>query len=80
MPAIEAVLAQNRGELARALEFTHAFSRFADEGIFNRETGLDLARCLLERGGSDDPATLFKASRGRAPKVDALLRQSGSEG
>ncbi|MFQ5698679.1 MAG: M3 family metallopeptidase [Myxococcota bacterium] len=57
-----------------------AFSRFASEGLFNRETGRDLARCVLERGGSDDPAALFEAFRGRPAQVDALLRQCGLEG
>ena len=54
-----------------------AYSRFEEEGIFNRETGQDFLRTILERGGSRDAMELFKAFRGREPNVDALLRHSG---
>jgi oligopeptidase A len=54
-----------------------AYSRFEDEGIFNRETGQDFLRAILERGGSREAMALFKEFRGREPQVDALLRHSG---
>lgn len=54
-----------------------AFSRFEEEGIFNRETGKSFLENVLEKGGSDEPMELFKAFRGREPKVDALLRHCG---
>jgi oligopeptidase A len=54
-----------------------AFSRFEERGIFDSKTGRDFMRCVLERGGSDDPAKLFEEFRGRPPEIDALLRQSG---
>ncbi|MDX1525957.1 MAG: oligopeptidase A [Pseudidiomarina maritima] len=54
-----------------------AFARFEEEGIFNRRTGQDFLRSILERGGSQDAMELFKAFRGREPQVDALLRHSG---
>lgn len=54
-----------------------AYSRFEEEGIFNRETGQDFLRAILERGGSRDAMELFKEFRGREPSVDALLRHSG---
>ena len=57
-----------------------AFSRFEEEGIFNRETGLDFMHNILEMGGSREPMELFVAFRGREPQVDALLRHSGIEG
>lgn len=56
-----------------------AFSRFEEEGIFNRETGLDFLTNILEMGGSREPMALFTAFRGREPQVDALLRHSGIE-
>ncbi|MCV5491117.1 M3 family metallopeptidase [Escherichia coli] len=31
----------------------------------------------MEKGGSKEPMELFRAFRGREPKVDALLRHSG---
>ena len=54
-----------------------AFSSFEERGIFDPATGRDFMRCVLERGGSDDPAKLFEEFRGRPPEIDALLRQSG---
>lgn len=54
-----------------------AFSRFEEEGIFNATTGADFLHCILEKGGSEDPMTLFTRFRGREPQVDALLRHSG---
>ncbi|QUM86836.1 oligopeptidase A [Moritella sp. 28] len=54
-----------------------AFSRFEDEGIFNAETGRDFMHCVLERGGSDTPMSLFVKFRGRKPSTYALLNHSG---
>lgn len=54
-----------------------AFSRFEEEGIFNRQTGESFLREILSRGGSDEAAVLFENFRGRAPNVEALLRHSG---
>lgn len=54
-----------------------AFSRFEDEGIFNRETGLAFKAAILEMGGSKDPMELFVDFMGRKPTVDAVLRQDG---
>lgn len=50
------------------------FSRFEEEGIFNPETGRAYLDEILTRGGSEEPMVLFKRFRGRAPKLDALLR------
>lgn len=57
-----------------------AFSRFEEEGIFNPQTGADFLHTILEKGGSDDALTLFKAFRGREPDISALLRHSGIAG
>lgn len=54
-----------------------AFSRFEEEGILNRQTGLAFKTHILEQGGSQPPQTLFEAFRGRPPEVTALLRHSG---
>lgn len=56
-----------------------AFSRFEDEGIFNREAGISFLESILEQGGSQEPMALFKNFMGREPQVDALLRHSGIE-
>ena len=54
-----------------------AFSKFLDDGIFNRQTGEKFLSTVLEKGGSEDAMDLFIQFRGREPEVDALLRQDG---
>ena len=54
-----------------------AFSKFEENGVFDRATGLEFLRNILEQGGSREPMELFVQFRGRAPKIDALLRHSG---
>ena len=54
-----------------------AYSAFEEAGIFDGETGQRYLCEILEKGGSEDAAILFKNFRGRAPKTDALLRHSG---
>jgi oligopeptidase A len=53
-----------------------AFSRFAEEGIFNRETGQAFVDAILSRGDSADPADLFREFLGRDPDPEALLRRN----
>ena len=57
-----------------------AFSRFEEEGIFNKNVGHDFLTNVLEMGGSKEPSDLFKAFRGREPEIEALLRHSGITG
>lgn len=54
-----------------------AFSKFEENGIFDRDTGALLQRTVLEQGGSRDAMDLFVAFRGRKPRIDALLRHYG---
>ncbi|WP_218354492.1 oligopeptidase A [Alteromonas lipotrueiana] len=54
-----------------------AFSKFEEDGIFNRDTGKAFLHNILEMGGSREPMDLFVAFRGREPNVEALLRHSG---
>lgn len=54
-----------------------AFSQFLETGIFNASTGEAFKRCILEKGGSDDPLNLFIAFRGRPPRIEALLNELG---
>lgn len=54
-----------------------AFSKFEENGIFDRATGEQFLHTILERGGSEEPSVLFREFRGREPRVDALLRHSG---
>ncbi|MEC5320631.1 oligopeptidase A [Brenneria populi subsp. brevivirga] len=57
-----------------------AYSRFQEEGIFNRATGQSFLDDILSRGGSEEPMTLFKRFRGREPKLDAMLLHYGIKG
>ena len=53
------------------------FSAFEETGVLNPETGRRFLKEILERGSSRDAIVNFTAFRGRAPKLDALLRLSG---
>ncbi|MEE3664419.1 oligopeptidase A [Brenneria sp. g21c3] len=57
-----------------------AYSRFQEEGIFNRETGQSFLDNILSRGGSEEPMELFKRFRGREPQLDAMLHHYGIKG
>lgn len=54
-----------------------AFAKFEEHGLFDKAIGLDFLHNILQPGGSVDPMQLFKKFRGRAPKIDALLKHSG---
>ena len=54
-----------------------AFSKFEENGIFDRDTGVEFLQAILEKGGSKEPMELFVDFRGREPEIDALLRHSG---
>ncbi|HZX51787.1 MAG TPA: oligopeptidase A [Pseudomonas sp.] len=54
-----------------------AFSRFEEEGVFNRDTGRAFREAILARGGSQEPMQLFVDFRGREPSIDPLLRHLG---
>lgn len=54
-----------------------AFGRFEEEGIFNAHTGRDFLSSILQRGGAEDANALFHEFRGREPKIEALLQQTG---
>lgn len=54
-----------------------AFGRFEKEGIFNPQTGADFLTAILQRGGAEEANSLFIEFRGREPKIDALLKQTG---
>lgn len=54
-----------------------AFEAFKEKGIFDPKTALSFRKNILEKGGSDDPMTLYKRFRGREPKVEPLLKKRG---
>ncbi len=54
-----------------------AYSKFEERGVFDRATGREFLRTVLEQGGSRDPMDLFVAFRGRRPNIEPLLRHLG---
>jgi oligopeptidase A len=54
-----------------------AFSRFLEEGIFNRAVGDAFRSAILAKGDSEDPEVLYRRFRGREPTVDALMERQG---
>jgi oligopeptidase A len=57
-----------------------AFSKFEENGIFDRNTGRQFLHAILEQGGARDPMELFVEFRGRKPSIEPLLRHSGIAG
>ncbi|MBK7628050.1 MAG: M3 family metallopeptidase [Bacteroidales bacterium] len=54
-----------------------AFQYFQETGIFNNKTAESFRKNILEKGGTENPASLYKNFRGREPSIDALLKRSG---
>ncbi len=54
-----------------------AFSVFKKNGIFDSKTAASFRDNILSKGGSEDPALLYKRFRGQDPSIDALLIRNG---
>ena len=54
-----------------------AFSKFKDNGIFDKTTAEKFRKEILSRGGTEHPAVLFRNFMGREPNNEALLIRSG---
>tara|TARA_Y100000780_G_C13695763_1_gene421806 strand:+ start:4222 stop:6249 length:2028 start_codon:yes stop_codon:yes gene_type:complete len=54
-----------------------AFEAFKEKGIFDKETAQKFKENILEKGGSDHPATLYQNFRGKDADPEALLRRAG---
>ncbi len=54
-----------------------AFSVFKKNGIFNQETAQRFRDCILSKGGTEHPMTLYKRFRGQEPTIEALLKRNG---
>ena len=57
-----------------------AFSVFKRNGIFDRETAQRFRDCILSKGGTEHPMTLYKRFRGGEPTIKALLKRNGIKG
>ena len=54
-----------------------AFSAFEENGVWDLDLARKFKETFLERGGSEDPMTLFVSFRGREPETAAFLRGRG---
>ena len=54
-----------------------AFGIFEKNGLWNRELALKFRRTFLERGGAEEPMTLFEEFAKRPPEPAAMLRARG---
>ena len=54
-----------------------AFELFKQKGVYDRETAMSFRHNILEKGGSEEPMTLYKNFRGAEPDGEALLRARG---
>lgn len=54
-----------------------AFELFRTKGIFNRAVAESFRKNILSRGNTEEPMVLYKKFRGRAPKINALLKKKG---
>ena len=54
-----------------------AFQWFDENGGLTRANGDRFRQMILSRGNTEDLATLYATWRGRAPKVDAMLKDRG---
>ena len=54
-----------------------AFQAFVENGLFDQKTATAFRQNILERGGTDDPMTLYRKFRGADPDPKALLERRG---
>ena len=54
-----------------------AFSLFKEKGIFNTEVADSFRKNILEMGGAEDEAVIYRNFRGHGPKPEALMKKLG---
>jgi len=54
-----------------------AFQAFKEKGDLFHPATAKAFRQLLSKGGSEDPATLYRTFRGADPNVEPLLKKRG---
>jgi peptidyl-dipeptidase Dcp len=54
-----------------------AFEAFKETGLFDQKTANSFRKNILERGGTEDPMTLYLRFRGAEPKIDPFLKREG---
>lgn len=54
-----------------------AFEAFKENGLFDQKTAAAFRQNVLERGGTEDPMTLYKKFSGAEPDIKPLLKRRG---
>lgn len=54
-----------------------AFSMFLQNGIFDKKSADAFRKEILMKGGTENPAELYRRFRGQDPTIDALLQRDG---
>jgi peptidyl-dipeptidase Dcp len=54
-----------------------AFAWFLERGGLTRENGQRFRDMILSRGGTEEPAAMYRAFRGRDPRIEPLLLERG---
>lgn len=54
-----------------------AFAKFEENGIFDQKTADEFRTNVLMKGGTENPAELYRRFRGQDPSIDALLKRDG---
>ena len=54
-----------------------AFSLFKEKGIFNKEVADSFRKNILEKGGAEDEAVIYRNFRGHDPQPEALMKKLG---
>ena len=54
-----------------------AYSLFKEKGIFNTEVSNSFRKEILEKGGTEDEAVIYRNFRGHNPQPDALMKKLG---
>ena len=54
-----------------------AYSLFEEKGIFNTEVSNAFRKEILEKGGTEDEAVIYRNFRGHDPQPEALMKKLG---
>ena len=53
------------------------FEAFKEHGVFDKNTADSFRKNILEKGGTEDPMTLYRGFRGADPSLEPLLKNRG---
>lgn len=54
-----------------------AFKAFKEDGVFSKKMAQRFRDCILSKGGTEPPMTLYVRFRGKKPTIDAMMERDG---